>query len=101
MKILVTGCAGFIGTNFLKFAFSCHPDYKIVGVDCLTYAANTAELDVAKENNNFKFYKNDICDRGAIFEIFEAERPDIIVNFAAESHVDRSISDSEPFLRSN
>ena len=101
MKILVTGCAGFIGTNFLKHVFSRHPDYKIVGVDCLTYAANTSELDVAKKNENFKFYKNDICDRVAIFEIFEAERPDIIVNFAAESHVDRSISDSEPFLRSN
>ncbi len=101
MKILVTGCAGFIGTNFLHFEFEHHPDYKIVGVDCLSYAANLKALDASKENPHFKFYKNDICDRESIYKIFDKERPDIVVNFAAESHVDRSISDSEPFLRSN
>lgn len=101
MKILVTGCAGFIGTNFLRFEFERHPDYEIVGIDRLSYAANPKALAEAIKNPSFKFYKNDICDRNAVYKIFEDEKPDIVVNFAAESHVDRSISDSEPFLRSN
>lgn len=101
MKILVTGCAGFIGTNFIHYLTDKHPDYEIVGIDALTYAANTDELEVLKRYSGFTFYHNDICDRVAMNKIFESERPDTVVNFAAESHVDRSISDSEPFLRSN
>lgn len=101
MKILVTGCAGFIGTNFVHYLVGKHPDYEIVGIDALTYAANTDELEVLKSYSGFTFYHSDICDRAAMNRIFKSECPDTVVNFAAESHVDRSISNSEPFLRSN
>jgi len=101
MKILITGCAGFIGINFLRFELEYRPDHKIIGIDSLSYAANKKELSEFFQKPNFKFYKSNICDRAAMYEIFESERPDIIVNFAAETHVDRSIDDSEPFLRSN
>ncbi len=101
MTVLVTGGAGFIGSNFIYHMLDAHPDYKIVCVDKLTYAGNLSTLAQAIENPNFKFYKTDICDRDEIFDIFEAERPDIAVNFAAESHVDRSIDSPEVFLKTN
>ena len=78
-----------------------YPDYKIICVDCLTYAGNMSTLSDAMKNENFKFYKTNICDRDGIYEIFEAEKPDIVVNFAAESHVDRSIENPEVFLQTN
>ena len=78
-----------------------YPDYKIICVDCLTYAGNMSTLADAMKNENFKFYKTNICDRDGIYEIFEAEKPDIVVNFAAESHVDRSIENPEVFLQTN
>ena len=98
---IVTGGAGFIGSNFVYYMLDKYPDYKIICIDCLTYAGNLSTLDLALKNPNFKFYKTDICDRKSIFEIFEAEKPDIVVNFAAESHVDRSIEDPEVFLKTN
>ena len=101
MKILVTGGAGFIGSNFVYYMLEKHPDYKIVCLDALTYAGNLETLDGAINNPNFKFVKGDITDREAVFELFENEKFDIVVNFAAESHVDRSIEAPEVFLKTN
>lgn len=101
MKILVTGGAGFIGSNFIYYLFKTHPDYKIICVDCLTYAGNLSTLEDAFKNPNFKFYKANICDKEKVDSIFKENQPDIVVNFAAESHVDRSINDPELFLRTN
>ena len=101
MTIIVTGGAGFIGSNFVYHMLGKYSDYKIVCVDCLTYAGNLSTLEKALKNPNFKFYKTDICDREAIYKIFEDEKPNIVVNFAAESHVDRSIDNPEVFLKTN
>lgn len=101
MKIVVTGGAGFIGSNFVFYMLEKHPDYKIICLDKLTYAGNLSTLEPVMDNENFTFYKMDICDRDAIYKLFEEEKPDIIVNFAAESHVDRSIEDPEIFLDTN
>jgi len=99
--VIVTGGAGFIGSNFVYHMLNNHPDYKIVCIDCLTYAGNMSTLSEALKNPNFKFYKTDICDRKEIYQIFESEKPDVLVNFAAESHVDRSIENPEVFLKTN
>ena len=101
MKLLVTGGAGFIGSNFIYYILKTHPEDQILCVDCLTYAGNLSTLEEALKNPNLTFYKTDICDRHAIYNIFEKEHPDIVVNFAAESHVDRSIESPEVFLRTN
>lgn len=101
MTIIVTGGAGFIGSNFVYYILKKYSDYKIVCVDSFTYAGNIKTLDGALKSSQFKLYRADICDKKSIFKIFEAEKPDIVVNFAAESHVDRSISDPEVFLRTN
>ena len=101
MTILVTGGAGFIGSNFVYYMLSKHPDDKILCVDKLTYAGNLETLDDAMKNDNFRFFKTDICDREGIYSIFKDEKPDIVVNFAAESHVDRSIDNPEIFLQTN
>ena len=101
MTVLGTGGAGFIGGNFIHYMLKKYPDYKIICVDCLTYAGNMSTLKEAMENKNFVFYKTDICDRQAIYDIFENEKPDIVINFAAESHVDRSIENPEVFLKTN
>ena len=101
MKILVTGAAGFIGSNFVYYELENYPDEKIVALDLLTYAGNLKNLDGCKDNKNFKFVKMDIRDRESIEKLFEEEEFDIVVNFAAESHVDRSIKDPEVFLKTN
>ena len=101
MKILITGGAGFIGSNFIYHMLSAHPGDELLCVDKLTYAGNLSTLAEALKHPNFKFYKTDICDRAAIYAIFEAERPDAVVHFAAESHVDRSIEEPEVFLKTN
>lgn len=101
MKILVTGGAGFIGSNFIYLLLEERKDWKVVCVDSLTYAANFHTLDKALKNPNFKFYKEDIRNREGIFSIFEKEHPDVVVNFAAESHVDRSIENPSIFLETN
>lgn len=101
MKIVVTGGAGFIGGNFIHYMIGKHPDYKIICVDSLTYAGNMETLASVKDNENFSFYKIDIADREAVYCMFETEKPDIIVNFAAESHVDRSITNPDIFLQTN
>ena len=101
MTILVTGGAGFIGSNFIYFQLKNHPEDRIICLDALTYAGNLETLSDALMNVNFRFVKGDIADRDFINRIFEEEGPDIVVNFAAESHVDRSIENPEVFLRTN
>jgi len=101
MKILVTGGAGFIGSNFIFHMLDTYKDYKIVCIDALTYAGNLTTLQNVMDNQNFKFIKGDITDRDFINQLFEDEMFDIIVNFAAESHVDRSIEDPSIFLKTN
>jgi len=101
MKILVTGAAGFIGANFVYYELAEHKGDEIVGLDALTYAGNLETLEAAMEDKRFRFVKADITDRAAIEALFEKEGFDIVVNFAAESHVDRSIEDPGVFLRTN
>lgn len=101
MTIIVTGGAGFIGSNFIFHMLSEHPDYRIVCIDKLTYAGNLSTLAPVMEAPNFRFCKLDICDREGVYGLFEEEHPDIVVNFAAESHVDRSIEDPSIFLQTN
>ena len=101
MTIIVTGGAGFIGGNFVHYMLGKYPEDRIVCIDKLTYAGNMSTLASVMDNPNFKFYKTDICDRAAIYDIFEAEKPDVVINFAAESHVDRSIENPEVFLQTN
>lgn len=101
MTIIVTGGAGFIGSNFIFYLLKEHPEDRVVCLDKLTYAGNLSTLEPVMENPNFRFVKADICDREAVYALFEAEQPDVVVNFAAESHVDRSIENPEVFLRTN
>ncbi len=101
MKIIVTGGAGFIGSNFVFYQLKNHPEDKIICVDSLTYAGNLSTLKDVMGNPNFIFQKIDICDREKVYSLFENEKPDIVVNFAAESHVDRSIDSPEIFLKTN
>ena len=101
MNIIVTGGAGFIGSNFVFHMLKKYPDYRIICLDKLTYAGNISTLEEAMKNPNFRFVKADIADREAVEKLFEEEKPDIVVNFAAESHVDRSIEDPGIFLKTN
>lgn len=101
MTIIVTGGAGFIGSNFIFHMLKKYPDYRIVCLDCLTYAGNLSTLASVMDNPNFRFVKESITDREAVYKLFEEEHPDIVVNFAAESHVDRSIENPEVFLDTN
>ena len=101
MKIIVTGGAGFIGSNFIFYMLEKYPEYNIICIDKLTYAGNLSTLKSVINNPKFRFIKADICDRGTIDKVFEEVQPDIVVNFAAESHVDRSIEDPGIFLKTN
>ena len=101
MTILVTGGAGFIGSNFIFYEREKHPEDRIVCLDKLTYAGNLSTLKPVMDDPMFRFVKADICDRQAVFALFEEEKPDIVVNFAAESHVDRSIENPGVFLETN
>ena len=101
MKILVTGGAGFIGGNFVHHMVKKYPEDTIINLDLLTYAGNLETLKPVEGKPNYKFVHGDIADRDFIMKLFEQERPDIVVNFAAESHVDRSITDPGVFVRTN
>ncbi|MCQ2476448.1 MAG: dTDP-glucose 4,6-dehydratase [Clostridia bacterium] len=101
MKILITGGAGFIGTNFVNYMLREHPDYDYVCLDCLTYAGNLANLENALKHKNFRFVKGSISDRETVDKLFAKESFDIVINFAAESHVDRSIENPTVFLETN
>ena len=101
MKILVTGGAGFIGGNFVHHMVKKYPEDKIINLDLLTYAGNLETLKPVEDKPNYEFVRGDIADRDFVMELFERERPDYVVNFAAESHVDRSITDPGVFVRTN
>lgn len=101
MKLLITGGAGFIGSNFIYYQLQNHPQDEFICLDALTYAGNLETLQTVMYHDNFKFVKGDIADRDFVYKIFETEKPDIVVNFAAESHVDRSILEPELFLKTN
>ena len=100
-KILVTGGAGFIGGNFVHYMVDKYPNYMIVNLDALTYAGNLETCQPVEGKPNYKFVKGDIADRKFIFDLFEKEKFDVVVNFAAESHVDRSVTDPEIFIKTN
>lgn len=101
MTILVTGGAGFIGSNFIYYELKNHPRDRVVCLDALTYAGNLSSLSGALENKSFRFVKGDIADSETVDSLFAQEKPDIVVNFAAETHVDRSVLDPGVFLRTN
>lgn len=101
MKVLVTGGAGFIGGNFVHYMVNKYPDYQIVNLDLLTYAGNLETCKPVENKPNYKFVRGDIADRKFIMDLFEKEQFDIVVNFAAESHVDRSITDPGIFVQTN
>ena len=101
MIYFVAGGAGFIGGNFIHYMLDAHPTDRIICYDALTYAGNLTTLDLVMQNPNFRFIKGDITDREQVNAVFETERPDAVVNFAAESHVDRSIDDPGLFLHTN
>ena len=101
MKMLVTGGAGFIGSNFLYYMRAHAPETELLCMDKLTYAGNLSTLAPLMDEEKFRFYRTDIADRAAVYAVFEAERPDAVVNFAAESHVDRSIENPSVFLETN
>jgi len=101
MKLLVTGGAGFIGSSFVRYVLRTQPGVEIVNYDLLTYAGNLRNLDEVASDPRYTFVRGDIADNGSVRTVFEAHRIDAVVNFAAETHVDRSIEDSTPFVRSN
>lgn len=100
-NILVTGGAGFIGSNFVRYMLNKHKDYKIINLDLLTYAGNIKSLDDIKDNPNYLFVKGDISDNKLVDKIVSENKIDIIINFAAESHVDRSITNPDIFVKTN
>ncbi len=101
MKLLITGGAGFIGSNFIHHILKKYSDYQIVNIDKLTYCGNLDNLKEVEDDPRYEFIKCDICDKERIDEIFEEEDPDLVVNFAAETHVDRSILDPDAFVKTN
>lgn len=101
MKILVTGGAGFIGTNFIKYIMDRHKDDEVLCVDKLTYAGNRGNLAEFENDSRFEFCKADICDKDKIEKIFRGYAPDCVINFAAESHVDRSLVNPSAFIETN
>ena len=100
-SIIVTGGAGFIGGNFIHYHLKAHPEDRVICIDKLTYAGNLSTLAPVMNDPNFRFVRLDICDRDGVFNLFEEEKPDAVINFAAESHVDRSIENPGIFLETN
>lgn len=101
MTVLVTGGAGFIGSNFIFYWMKNHPGDKVICLDKLTYAGNLSTLKAVMDEPDFRFVKGDICDKNLVFDLFQAEHPEVVVNFAAETHVDRSIDGPDVFLQTN
>ena len=100
MRLLVTGGAGFISSNFIRYMLLNYPDYEVANLDKLTYAGNLENLKDIENSRQYHFSKGDIADRELVDKLFR-QGFDVVVNFAAESHVDRSILDSSPFIRTN
>ena len=100
-KYLITGCAGFIGSNFVYYMLSHHDDIKLINLDKLTYAGNLENLKGVENDPRHIFVQGDICDKELVKQIIEKYDPDYIINFAAESHVDRSIANPEIFVQTN
>ena len=101
IRVFVTGGAGFIGSNFIRLVLRERPEWSVVNYDLLTYAGNLENLRDVHDDPRYRFVRGDIADRATVLGVLEEESPDAIVNFAAESHVDRSILDPGPFLRTN
>ena len=101
MKIIVTGGAGFIGSNFVQYEVNKYPEDEIINLDLLTYPGNLESVKPVEGKPNYRFVRGDIADRQFVYGLFEREKPDVVINFAAESHVDRSITDPEIFVRTN
>jgi len=101
VKTIITGGAGFIGTNYVYYVLSKYPEEQFICIDKLTYAGSLENLEGALKNDNFRFIKGDIADKDFIFKVFEEEKPDVVINFAAETHVDRSVVEPEVFLQTN
>src|SRR5215467_14631353 len=101
MKILVTGGAGFIGSSFVRYVLRTQPKVEVVNYDLLTYAGNLRNLDEVASDPRYRFVRGDIADDAAVRRVFEEHGVEAVVNFAAETHVDRSIEDSSPFMKSN
>jgi len=101
ISILVTGGAGFIGSNFIHYMFKAHPNYEIINLDKLTYAGNLGNLKGVDDKPSYHFVKGDVANRELVEYVFETFKPRFVVNFAAESHVDRSIEGPEVFIKSN
>ncbi|MDP2660168.1 MAG: GDP-mannose 4,6-dehydratase, partial [Dehalococcoidia bacterium] len=98
-RFLISGAAGFIGSNFARHLMGAHPDYHVTVLDKLTYAGNLDNLRDVQDNPRYRFVKGDICDQALVEEL--TPQCQVVVNFAAESHVDRSIADAAPFVRTN
>lgn len=101
MKLLITGGAGFMGSNFVKYILDTYPDYTIINLDKLTYAGNLENLKEIESNPRYRFVKGDIADNAIVEKIFKEDMPDAVVNYAAETHVDRSILDPEAFIKTD
>lgn len=101
MKMLVTGGLGFIGSNFIRYILSRYPECALVNLDLMTYAGNPANLKDIEDDPRYSFVRGDICDRECVTDVLERHQVDTIIHFAAESHVDRSISDAPVFVRTN
>lgn len=101
MKLLITGGLGFIGSNFIRYILKKYSDYEIINLDKMTYAANPENLRDIENDSRYKFVKGDICDRELVNDLISKEKPDAIINFAAETHVDRSILDPDAFIKTD
>jgi len=101
MKLLITGGCGFIGSNYIRYLIKKHPSYKIINVDKLTYAGNLENVRDLEKRRTYRFIKADICSVSRMNALFKKTAPDAVINFAAESHVDRSISSAAPFIKTN
>ena len=101
MKLLITGGLGFIGSNFIRYILKKYPDYEVINLDKMTYCANPENLKDIEKDSRYKFIKGDICDKELVNDLVSKEKPDVIINFAAETHVDRSILEPDAFIKTD